>query len=569
MHFLGFLTLLFFHKELKELNKRDELIMKAESKALISFIASASLTSNTIEAFGGHGSSSLVFTQLSKATSANAVRQPLRPLKGILDEIEGDSFVLGGGNAASGGGGARSKNIEDAYEMFLAELVFSPNDPRLDIVEKWEQSTDPDFTGWLKSKFEMTRDAEERAALRDLYDMIMDLIQVAELSQQAEQRAQEEADATESERIAAAEKEASEGQLLSKAEVLKKASAVGGVTAEDKAQGVEAASKKKSFLEQETTPEIRLSYEALVQELLPPFKGGTTVTSAVYNAYERCDAQLIKILEEKATNGDGDADAQAALDAIAQEQEKRLAAATERLRTVLQAGDPMRMEGAVVKLAKEGRIDEPFLLLLEVNANQAMAAGATGPAALMMKLKERAMTEKDKVTQSKEIALLRKLLRTDDPAQRELILTDAFTPREQLLVQGTAANAAKALDGEAPDQEKPEPDVPPPDFIAACKAVLINFGNLGTEEKGDLNAFIKQIAAEAEVVATRIYGKGMTPQEQQDRAWKETTTSIFDLETIEIEAQRMGDAAPWTNPDNEDILPGFDSGGKMKIGGTD
>ena len=83
-------------------------------------------------------------------------------------------------------------------------------------------------------------------------------------------------------------------------------------------------------------------------------------------------------------------------------------------------------------------------------------------------------------------------------------------------VPGTAANAARAIDGEAPEEEKPVPEVPPPDFINCCKAVLLNFGNLNIdEERGDLSVQIKRIASEAEVVATRIYGKGMTQREQQ------------------------------------------------------
>lgn len=128
----------------------------------------------------------------------------------------------------------------------------------------------------------------------------------------------------------------------------------------------------------------------------------------------------------------------------------------------------------------------------------------------------------------------------------------------------------KAMDGEVPDSEKPMPDVPPPDFINACKAVLLNFGNLQyDDERGDLATRIKQIASEAEVVATRIYGQGMTAREQQDRAWKEQTTSIFDLERMELEAQANGEHAPWTNPDQDEdmLLPGFDSQGKMQIGG--
>jgi hypothetical protein len=210
------------------------------------------------------------------------------------------------------------------------------------------------------------------------------------------------------------------------------------------------------------------------------------------------------------------------------------------------------------------------LLLLEANETQARDAGAMGPAELMKRLRRRAAEEKDKQMSSKEIALIRKLLRAEDAAEREKILEDAFTPRESLLVAGTAENAAKAMDGEVPDQNQPMPDVPPPDFINACKAVMLNFGNLEyDDERGDLATRIKQIASEAEVVATRIYGQGMSLREQQDRAWKEQTTSIFDLEKMELEAEARGDHAPWTNPDADDdmFLPGFDAQGKMKIGG--
>ena len=123
------------------------------------------------------------------------------------------------------------------------------------------------------------------------------------------------------------------------------------------------------------------------------------------------------------------------------------------------------------------------------------------------------------------------------------------------------------------------PDVPPPDFINACKgeerktrerseelrrrytrsasslplltpfaslvganrslslvavavaaaAVLLNFGNVKADNN-DVMVKVRTIAAEAEIVATRIYGKGMSNKEQQDRAWKQESTSIFDLE---------------------------------------
>ena len=52
----------------------------------------------------------------------------------------------------------------------------------------------------------------------------------------------------------------------------------------------------------------------------------------------------------------------------------------------------------------------------------------------MTKLRERAMNEKDKQSASKEIKLLRQLLREDDSSKREALLTEAFTPKEALIV---------------------------------------------------------------------------------------------------------------------------------------
>ena len=486
-------------------------------------------------------------------------------LFGILDEIESDSYNL----MSTSEDAAQGVNMADAYEMFLAELVFSTNDPRVDIMNKLELAGDPAFVEWLEAKVEKSTDPEERMALRDLHEMIVDITTRVKVNQLAEERAAQEAAQAEQERLAAAEASAQEGRALSNADVLKRANQIG--TAEmEKHVNDKSADKKKSFYEEEITSEIRLSYEGIMKKVLPPYAPGDSPTSIVFKYYDQFDAQLVKLLNEKVQQGD--ADAQALTAALAVEQQKRIGTAAETLKAVLAAGDPMRMEGAIVKFAREGKVDEPFLLLLEANENQAKAAGATGPAQLMAKLRQRAMEEKDKQSTSKEVRLIRQLLRTADSAAREKILEDAFTPKEALIVPGTAENAMKAEAGEAPKQEKPMPEVPPPDFINACKAILLNFGNLGTDgdDRGDLASRIKKIAAEAEVVATRIYGKGMSLREQQDRMWEEATTSIFDLERMEIEAERMGEQAPWTNPDaNDDMLiPGFDADGKMRIGGN-
>jgi hypothetical protein len=275
---------------------------------------------------------------------------------------------------------------------------------------------------------------EEKVALKDLNEMILDVKKRVELSKAAEERAAKEAEEAERNRIAAVEAEMEKGKALTGADLLRKAAAVdtAGVDAIVKEQASAEEKTRKSFYETDLTPEIRMSYEDLCKNVLPPYKPGDSPEAVVFKYYDQFDAQFIKVLNERAQNGD--VDSQAVLDALAVEQQKRVNAATEALKDVLSKGDPMRMEGAIVKLAKEGRIDEPFLLLLEANANQARAAGATGPAELMTKLRKRAELEKDKQSASKEIKLLRQLLREKNANEREKILTEAFTPKEALIV---------------------------------------------------------------------------------------------------------------------------------------
>ena len=67
------------------------------------------------------------------------------------------------------------------------------------------------------------------------------------------------------------------------------------------------------------------------------------------------------------------------------------------------------------------------------------------PAPFLDKLRERAMAEKDKQSSSKEIRLLRLLLRTDDASAREKLLEDAFTPKDVLLVRTSFYGAASDI----------------------------------------------------------------------------------------------------------------------------
>ena len=424
-------TLLLFFNHTLPPNHRT-MRLSSFSLALSVVLSSAVGTSLAFTFIGGKKTAHHVTT--SSASSSSASTRTTR-LFGILDEIEGDSYDLLGN---SGANDAKEKNqqrdLSDAYEIFLGELVFSPNDPRVDIVENFDLACDPQFTDWLNKKVESSTDPEEKAALRDLYGMILDVKKKVEINAMAEERAAKEKEEAEAKRIAAIDAEVEAGKAMSNTDVLRKAQAIdsAGVETEIQAQ----AEEKKTFFDTELTPEIRLSYEDLLKEVLPPYKPGDTADSIAFAYYDKFDAQFVKVLTERSNNGDSDA--QDLVEALAVEQSKRIAAATETLKSVLAMGEPMRMEGAIVKLAREGKVDEPFLLLLEANANQAEAAGAQGPAQLMRKLGQRAMAEKDKQSSSKEIKLLRQLLREDDSTARELILEEAFTPKEALIVSSGA-----------------------------------------------------------------------------------------------------------------------------------
>jgi hypothetical protein len=345
-------------------------------------------------------------------------------LYGLLDEINSDDYNLMDTSDSSDSG------MNSDYEVFLGDLVFSTNDPRVDIMSNYEQATDDKFISWMEKKAENSSDPEERLALKDLYEMIVDIKKRVDLSKMAEERAAREAGEKEQERLEQAEKDAEAGRQMSNADILRMAAVIG--TAQT-SESDEVVSEKTSFFEEDLTPEIRMSYEDTLKKLLPPYKAGETPRSVVAASYETFDAQFVKVLTERSTNGDEDSSA--LLEALAKEQSIRIAGATETLKSVLAMGEPMKMEGAIVKLAREGKLDEAFLLLLEANETQARSAGATGPAELMKKLRLRAAEEKDKQIASKEIRLIRKLLRTDDATEREKILEDAFTPKEALLVR--------------------------------------------------------------------------------------------------------------------------------------
>ncbi|CAM9422076.1 unnamed protein product, partial [Choristocarpus tenellus] len=113
-----------------------------------------------------------------------------------------------------------------------------------------------------------------------------------------------------------------------------------------------------------------------------------------------------------------------------------------------------------------------------------------------------------------------------------------------LLNSAFRQKAKVALPGGEETSDKP--DVEPPQFLEVVRSLMSNFGNIGESEVGFADQ-IDEIIMEAEQVATELYGQSQTPQDQQDRAWKDRSVSVFDLENMEDQAAMKGEEMPWQN----------------------
>ncbi|CAM9090220.1 unnamed protein product [Phaeothamnion confervicola] len=451
---------------------------------------------------------------------------------------------------------------EAEYDRFLGELVFSSSDVRDDVLRNFDRATDPDFLSWLGSKADSSSDIEERLALRSLKDVIEKVAEkVAEAAASVPiDVTSDDVDEDSDDATAAGAVPGAPSVRKSNAEItaeMRRLQGVGAGIAEAAAQA-ESDAAMGPF---EGLPEkVRGSYEKMLQGLLErPM--GQSLEDAVEANYERCDVQFLTLLRQKIAGLDGGAgaaaaaaDLQAVVDCVNTAMQRRMASATARLSSILAAGDPARMEAAVGALAKKGNVDEALLLLLTANIQQAEAAGAAGPAQLLRRLQARAQRELDNKVEP-EKRLVRQLLRTEDGAARETMLKDAFRPRAKLVLAGGKETSE-------------EPEVTPPRFIAVVRNLLLNFGNANSADPS-FGAKLDAIITEAEKVATELFGESQSAQDMQDRAWKDGTLSVWDLEKYENQAELAGQEAPWMNNKYDTMLPkNFNEKGEWNIGGS-
>jgi hypothetical protein len=77
------------------------------------------------------------------------------------------------------------------------------------------------------------------------------------------------------------------------------------------------------------------------------------------------------------------------------------------------------------------------------------------------------------------------------------------------------------------------------------------------------------IIDEAQVVATELYGEGMTPRDQQRYMFEKNTVSVWDLARIEENNMSEGRENPWGNDKYDNSNPEEVLGERVKrVGGA-
>ena len=254
-----------------------------------------------------------------------------------------------------------------------------------------------------------------------------------------------------------------------------------------------------------------------------------------YGFLQRLDAEIAKGVPEQ----------QERLNEIKEtcnaEMATRMTAAAEALRDVLSSPTPVIMEGKIAGFARQGRIDDALMQLLEANLQQAKAAGEQGKGAVnvMTKLQERVQTELDQKLPP-PVSLLRRLMRMDDKDARLSLLREQMAPKKAASVVLLDSSGAK------PKEEDTKPTVEPCDMAAAITEMKARFGNVDEFYDTGFVEKLLLIGDEAEAVALDLAGgKKLSSRQQQDLAWERGSVSVWDLGQVEEEAHQEGKLAVW------------------------
>jgi hypothetical protein len=462
------------------------------------------------------------------------------------DSSLGDDFASGHGSGllTSGEGvneakGSKTAIGDDRNEQILAGLTFSTNDLLEDVLNNLHE-IDSRFTDFLEDKIDKARDFDEKSALSSLYDTVKYVLdKVAAVQGEGEGVAMEE--------------ELSIDQMRERMKEIQSGSAnEDGGTGEAGSGGISSADFQ-----------VMKSADSTFRSILERFEGifdDEQLIEAVQKNYELCDLNFMEMLaqEVKVCKTEGaDMEAQQlenVLSTIKTEMTDRVASAQQKLEDILAKnalGGIRAMESECVRLVRKGLADEALILLIEANQQQAASAGS--PAAQVLQvLLDRIVNEKQKDLPDEQ-RLLRALMKESAPEKRREILFEAFKPQKSMDNDGVMTEGA--------------PLISPPLFINVAKSFMQNFGNV---EDFDILGKVQPIIDDAETVATELYGKGMTPRDQQQFMYEKQTMSVWDLENFEQMAQISGEEIPWANDKYDGMDPQDVAGQRVKkVGGSE
>ena len=237
--------------------------------------------------------------------------------------------------------------------------------------------------------------------------------------------------------------------------------------------------------------------------------------------------------------------------AVNEEMATRMQAAAQAMKDLVTSPTPVVMEGKIAALARQGRLDDALLQLLEANLQQARAAGEAGKGAVQVlgRLQERVQTELD-AKLPPETALLRRLLRMDDEMARQKLLREKMSPKKG----SSGVLLSTVSKEEREDAQSTAPDVSPRDVARAIQEIKARFGNVDEEYDTGFVARLEAISEEAEAIALDLAGgKELSARQAQDLAWEQGSVSVWDLEAVEEQAHQDGNFAVWEEEAQEQM----------------
>eukprot|EP00607_Mallomonas_marina_P007390 CAMPEP_0182420442 /NCGR_PEP_ID=MMETSP1167-20130531/5244_1 /TAXON_ID=2988 /ORGANISM="Mallomonas Sp, Strain CCMP3275" /LENGTH=631 /DNA_ID=CAMNT_0024596389 /DNA_START=25 /DNA_END=1920 /DNA_ORIENTATION=+ len=427
--------------------------------------------------------------------------------------------------------------VMNRNEQILAGLMFSQGDLLEDVLNSIQYFDDA-FVSFLQKRIDITQDIEERVGLKSLLDTITTVLE----------RVRE----VQGDELDIRDTELSIDQVKQRVQEIQSG------------EYVERGEKQNYNAEFSVSSEKRDTFLSVLKrfENLP---ADVSLSQAVEENYALCDKQFIEQLDEEIRDCEregAEIEAQQFREiraTISSAMATRIQAAQDKLAQILEKGKGRpgiagirAMESEIAVMARKNLLDEAVVLLMEANMQQAAEAGAKPVVDVFKQLLLRVQTERERRLPDEQ-RLLRQLLRLSDVEERKGLLFAAFKPSK------TGNQEGEIVEG--------PPLVTPPSFIQLVRNFIQSFGNV---DKFDIMGRAQAIIDEAQVVATELYGEGMTAREQQKLMFEKNTLSVWDLAKYEEEAMMLGEDVPWRNDAYDDKNPEDVIGERVrKIGGID